>query len=572
MSKVILIAAAIIMAVVWRAYSPGLMGPFLYDDFANVTSNLAIKIDELSLDSIIGAMESGRAGPLRRPISMASFALDHAYAGLDPTAFKRTNLLIHLLCGLLVASLSFLLTRRIFWREAPFNTHLSLALIVASVWLLHPLQLTNVLYVVQRMNSLAGLFTLGALVLYVAARFPLKGPPRPLGAAKVSAVIFLTLCAILSKENGVLVVTYIAAIELSARYALPSPTRDLADRTFLIITGIGTLTALALWATFHERLQASYFNRDFTLAERVLTQPRVLLWYIKLMVLPNITDMGLIHDYWTKSSSLMQPASTLAAILVWILAALLAWLMRFKAPLVLFSLLWFLGGHALESTVWPLLLVFEHRNYIPFFGIVFAICTLSARMLNNQPVPARVLPALLVIAALYNLTRDRAHIWSEDTIWIQTQARNHPESAGAQYLKGDLFAQFASYVSPEQREKVIKTADEAFQQAWELNPRDISPLLARTYHWQRLGLKANEDDLRHAAAQVERGHVPVPAQNAVLVFCQQIRDGDTLAADDLHKSIISATLRNPMVSEYIRERLRACEIEVSKQSHTKGTQ
>lgn len=565
-------AAAGLLILAWLAFAPGLDGPFLYDDHPNIASNESIKIDRITPATLAAAIESGRAGPLGRPISMASFAIDHARAGLNPSAFKRINLLIHLLCGLLVAGLSFLLTSRIFWRDAPARVHMSLALLVAAVWLTHPLQVTNVLYVVQRMNSLAGLFTLAALLCYVATRFTPDGRLAFPGPISLGAIALLTACAALSKENGVLVIAYVAAIELSARYALQSPARDTVDRFFLAIMGFGILLIAILLATFHERLLALYINRDFTLGERLLTQPRVLLWYLKLMVLPNITEMGLIHDYWVKSTGLLQPATTLAAMAFWLFAGALAWLLRFRAPLLLFGLLWFLLGHSLESTVWPLLLVFEHRNYLPLFGIVLVLCVLITQILYRQPALAKAIPAIIVIAVLYHQTRDRARIWSEDTVWIQAQAQNHPNSPAAQYLKGDLFAQFAGLVPPEHREKVIDTADQAFQHAWELRPEDISPLLARTYQWARLGLPVSEDDLRRAASQIERGHVPIPAQNAVLTFCEQIRDDALPGAGDLHKKVLTAMLGNPVLSRYIHDRLKTCEKEVSSQRHARNNQ
>jgi protein O-mannosyl-transferase len=546
-----------LLILVWQAYAPGLDGPFLYDDHANITSNDAVKVKVITPATLASAMESGRTGPLRRPISMASFAIDHARAGLNPGAFKRTNLLIHLFCGLMAAGLSFLLSTRVFWREASHAEHLGLALLVACLWMIHPLQLTNVLYVVQRMNSLCGLFTIAALICYCATRFHPDGRIVRPGAAGIIGTVALTLAAMLSKENGVLTFGYLATIEIAARYTL-EPYRRSADRTLMAMIGLGGVTTIALLAAFHKPLLEAYANRPFTLGERLLTEPRVLLWYLKLMVMPDIHQMGLIHDDWTVSPSLVAPASTLAAIAVWLLAIALAWRTRFSMPLILFGLLWYLVGHSVESTFMPLLLVFEHRNYLPLFGICFAVLALLARKTRRLPKILKALPALAIVVALYGQTRERAHAWSDDAVWIQAEARNHPNSSAAQYLKGDLFAQFATYVPADQRHQVIATADSAFQRAWELNPTDISPLLARAYHWPKLGRPANEKDLRAVSVRLSEGPVPVPAQNAVLTYCKQVRDGAAPYLGPLHDEIFAALLNNRSRTVYIAERLKPC--------------
>jgi hypothetical protein len=548
-----------LLVLAWLAYVTGLDGPFLVDDFPNITTNDAIKIDELTLSNLAAAAESGRAGPVKRPLSMMSFAVDHAFAGLDAPSFKRTNLLIHTICGLLIARLAFLLVSRVFWRQAERPTHLCLALLVMGIWLIHPLQLTNVLYVVQRMNSLSGLFSLAAIVCYVSGRFRTDGVPAIPSVGRIAAVVAFTLAAVLSKENGLLVPLFLGAIELSARYSLAgTDTRHQTDRTLLIVLSTGGAIGAGLLVAFWDVINGSYVNRDFNLPERLLTEARALVWYLRLMAVPDITAMGLLHDDWTKSTSLIQPISTLLSILALLGLTAAAWLLRFRFPLLLFGVLWFLAGHAMESSVWPLLLVFEHRNYLPIFGVALPLAVFAARVLAPAPAIVSFAVAVLVLGGLYHQTRERAHVWSDDAVWIQTQVRNHPMSPSAHYFKGVLFAQFASYVPAVHREKVVGTAAQSFDEALRLNPRDISPVLAKEYHWSLLGLPVPDADLSAVPALLQEGNVSYPVQNAVLLHCRKIAEGSIPYRADLHDRIFESLLENPRLSNYIRERMSEC--------------
>ncbi|MGH8377768.1 MAG: tetratricopeptide repeat protein, partial [Gammaproteobacteria bacterium] len=150
--------AALILTLL--AYLPGLHGPFVFDDITNIVQNKALAMHSLAWDQLMHAALSSDAGPTGRPLSSLSFALNIYFNGLDATAFKITNLVIHLLNGLLV----FILLRQIVehWSKKRViqsaNTAFWLPLLCAAAWLLHPLNLTAVLYVVQRETSLCSLF------------------------------------------------------------------------------------------------------------------------------------------------------------------------------------------------------------------------------------------------------------------------------------------------------------------------------------------------------------------------------------------------------------------------------
>ena len=166
-NKWLYIAALIIVALL--VYYPGLSGGFFFDDESNILQNEGVQLENFSADSIRQAMGGGIAGPLGRPISQLSFALNYYFSGFNPFVFKATNLVIHCLNGILVFFIAQYLIRlthpKIIARDG-----MLLAGFVAAAWLLHPIQVTSVLYVVQRMTSLSALFLFAAMLLHIAAR------------------------------------------------------------------------------------------------------------------------------------------------------------------------------------------------------------------------------------------------------------------------------------------------------------------------------------------------------------------------------------------------------------------
>ena len=205
---------ALILTVL--AYLPGLHGPFAFDDVTSILQNRALAIHSLAWDQLAQAMLSSDTGPLRRPLSMLTFALNIYFNGLDPSAFKITNLVIHLLNGVLV----FALLRKIarYWLDKGIlESSIAaswLPLLCASAWLLHPLNLTSVLYVVQRETSLCSLFILAGCVCYVHARLRMQAGKSGWWWLYIGTLV-TGLLAILSKETGLLLPVYLLVIELS---------------------------------------------------------------------------------------------------------------------------------------------------------------------------------------------------------------------------------------------------------------------------------------------------------------------------------------------------------------------
>ncbi len=440
--------AAGIMLLTAAVYLPGLFGGFALDDYTNIVQNEALAPDSLSWDALSHAMFSFQAGPTMRPVSMLTFALNRYFGGDAAMGFKITNLVIHLANGLLV----FALLRRLLqayrkrWMPAADLQGLEwLALLAGAAWMLHPLNLMPVLYVVQRETALSTTFVLLGANLYLWARGR-EQDGRP-GGWLIWSVPFTTLLATLCKESGALLPAYLFVCELALlRFrgrgvSLSRPTLALYLLTLLLPACAGMAWVLKA----HAGGFLSYANRDFSMGERLLSEARVVWLYVRWTLLPDIGSFGLFHDDILPSRGLLTPPTTLLGI-----AGLLALLgtaiwQRARRPLVSFGILWFLAGQLMESTIFPLELAYEHRCYLADLGLILAVLSLIAPP-GSAPRPwphhARIAVLLLPLAAM---TAVRAWDWRDNLSFAQAEAAHHPQSPYATYMLGQTYANLALF-------------------------------------------------------------------------------------------------------------------------------
>lgn len=432
----------LILAAAILAYLPGLSGGFAFDDYSNIVSNPTVRLDSLSVTGLLEAAQGGGAGPLRRPLSTMSFAVNHALSGLSPLGFKLTNLVIHLINGLLIYALAVRLLGAVpRASSAPAVDFRWVALAAAGLWLLHPINLTSVLYVVQRMTSLSALFTLLGLWLYCVARLRMLDG-RGSGTILLAATVVCGLLAMLAKESGALFFLYAFVCEVCIfRFGGGLKVRRLVQAYFLALLALPVAALAGFLLLNPEWLSGRYAFREFTLEERLLTQSRVLWFYLGLLALPAVSRLGLFHDHFSLSAGLFSPPVTALAIGGLAALAIAALLLRRRHPVLALGALWFLAGHAMESTVLPLELVHEHRNYLPGFGPLLA----GVYVLFNLPARAahpRLLRAGVVgfMASMAVVTAIRAQQWSDPITLAVMEAVHHPHSQRAVYELGRTYA------------------------------------------------------------------------------------------------------------------------------------
>lgn len=419
------------------AYAPGINGPYVLDDGENITLNEPVAINSLNISNIYDAALSNNSA-LKRPLAALSFGLNHYFAGgfENTLPFKLTNLLIHLCNSILIYVLTLMLLKSPGLQNISKDWNLNItAGFVTAVWALHPIQLTSVLYVVQRMTSLSALFVLAGLIVFLRGRHLLSTTGKKGLPVMYAGITTGTVLGLSAKENAILLPLFALTIEyvLFTRDSLTIAIRRKLWFFYIIFIFIPLLFFSGYLILHPEFISNGYLERHFTLSERLFTQPRVLWFYISLILFPSTHRLGLFHDDINISHGILDPLSTLPA-LIGICGIILFAIMRARQyPVIALSVLWFISGHALESSIFPLQIAYEHRNYLPSLGIIFAI-VLYIRILMNKVSNANVLrytmPFLLILILGYS-TWSRAYTWSNISILAESEARNHPDSGAA---------------------------------------------------------------------------------------------------------------------------------------------
>jgi hypothetical protein len=418
---------ALLMLVTWLCYQPGLGGPFLLDDPVNIPQTELPRLTLAAVEDKI--FTDPNVSPFFRTIGRLSFALTIHFHGLDAFSFKYQNLMLHLINGLLMFWLVWLLAARL-GPEGASARHLWFAFAVAAIWLLHPLQVSTVLYAVQRLMLLATMFVLLALISYVKGRVLAQTRPAAGTALALAGTLAFGTLGVMSKETAALLPLFVVAIEFFVfRFAFDDEARRRRLGVLLgAVAVVPTLAAVLYGVTRIPDFALSYAGRDFDLPERLMTQAHVLLMYLRLFFVPVPGEMSLFHDNFPVTRAL--DAGTVALTLLY--AALLAtavWLRR-RLPLTALGIAWFFAAHLLESTILPLELAFEHRNYLALLGpalvLVDALRQLSGSRLLRRALPA-ALAGLLLILGLN--TAARASVWGDLRVMLATEYERRPDSS-----------------------------------------------------------------------------------------------------------------------------------------------
>jgi protein O-mannosyl-transferase len=398
---------------------PGLSGPFVLDDLPNLR---AIGFENPpNYGKFIFSNESGIFG---RSVSMMTFATNHFFRGeFDNFDLKLTNLTLHIANGLLL----YCIVLNFLGCAGGRAQTQWIAVLVAALWLLNPINVSAVLYTIQRMALLACFFTFIGILSYVRWR-------GSNATTVISRHYYLLICAVswplavLSKENGILLPFLILIVEFGF-YSVGRTFQSV--RVVLIGLLIGGVASIYVFQT-HELLR--YTDRGFSLIERLSTQPVVIVHYIRDLLIPLSTDIGLYNDdfpvYKTPLNFATISASSLIAILIMfgLLASEQSSLRR-----IFCGILFYFGAHSIESTAIPLEMYFEHRNYLPSAGLYLSLVLAAYAGISGRHNPRTLAISLSVIPLLWFsfVSYHKAQAWSSWTTVVTNQYEHHPTSARA---------------------------------------------------------------------------------------------------------------------------------------------
>ncbi len=342
---------------------PGLTGGFILDDLPNLDNLGQIE----NFQSFFHYILNGNSSLLGRPISLLSFALQAEYWPNNPLPFKLAGLCIHIVNAWLVYVCCYIITEIKAWPE---RSRFLFAGSVFSLWLLLPLNISTVFYVVQRMTLLSAFFSLVgvAAFLWSFKLTQLNENSKKKALLIASAGMACTyILGILAKENAILTGLGITVLY----FCLLKPHQRFYNWTYWILIfgalpSILLLTYLCLHLDQHSRV-------DFTPSQRLITESVILLDYLDKILLPTPFKLNIFNDGFPLYKEIVGSFEVLKAISMWIFLIISAVFLRKRLPFFTFAIFWFLSGHLLESTVFGLELYFEHRNYLPSLGLIIGI-------------------------------------------------------------------------------------------------------------------------------------------------------------------------------------------------------
>jgi tetratricopeptide (TPR) repeat protein len=395
-----LLALALIVIL---SYANTLGSPFIFDSRNNIESNPHIRISEITLNDLADA--AFKSPEKHRPLSNISFALNYYLHGYNVVGYHVVNILIHISTGFILYFFvkATLCTPAL---RSRYRNDRWISFFAAAVWMIHPLQTQSVSYIVQRMNSLCAMFYILSILLY--ARFRLSEQQRNKWWL-FSGCILAGALSLASKQIAATLPVFIVIYEW---YFFRDLDLKWLKNHIPLLTGcllLAAVIALALLGSNPlDRILNGYKGRDFTLAQRLLTEPRVIILYLSLLLWPHPSRLNLDHDF-TLSNSLMDPWTTFFAILT--IAALigLAVATAKKHRLFSFCILWFFGNLAIESSLIALEIVFEHRVYLPSMAFSLIVALAAYRWVKPRWLQAALLGIMVMVGAVWTFERNTAY-------------------------------------------------------------------------------------------------------------------------------------------------------------------
>ena len=441
-----LFAAGLLFSILILIYANSFNCSWHFDDYINIVENPGIQIKTLSWQEIERSVY-GIAGIARwqRPVSYFTFAMNYYFDGLNVFWYHVVNFFIHYITSVFLF-LFIYNTLKLPILEGRYEQNAySIALLATLFWAINPVQVMAVTYIVQRMASMVAMFYIMAMYFYLKGRSADK-TWKSVGFFVLAA--FWGILSIGSKENAAMLPLSLFLFDL---FLIQGVTIDHIRKNWTVcLFALVLVPAIGLMYYDFSMITGDYDQfRPFTMWERVLTQPRVILFYISLLFYPITSRMMLIHDV-EISKSLFDPWTTLAAVIVLLLILVVALLISRKRPLISYCIIFFFLNHLIEGSFISLELVYEHRNYLPSMllfvplsiFIVYALSYFEKRK-RMIVVLSSAITAIIIIMGVSvfiqnNILKDEISLWSDN-------ARKTPDleivhgNLGAALLRANRF-------------------------------------------------------------------------------------------------------------------------------------
>jgi hypothetical protein len=407
-------------------YSNSFDGDWHLDDYPNIVYNKNIQMESLTWESLKKAIQGPRHAfsTFNRPLSFLSFAINYYIGGLNVLGYHVVNFFLHYATAVLaffILNNLFEITKK---KTTDYDSGHFIAFLSVLFWSIHPLHVSSVTYIVQRMTILAAMFYLMAIYFYIKARIQKRKSVRY--ALFVSSAM-ASFSALACKENAAMIPVTIFLIEWLVFNGIKKSHCVVA--LVAVTVGVGLFFASPDFIKKWTHLNG-YVDRPFTLKERLLTEPRVIFFYLSLLFLPSNERFALLHDF-NPSKGLMVPWTTWASLCLLVVIGLCLLKFYKRYSMMSFCILFFFINHVMEGTIIPLELVFEHRNYLPSCFIFVPICMLIQYFMrifkNKNAIPLLFyLAIVLVVVANGHTTYQRNQMFSNEILLWRDNIKKYP--------------------------------------------------------------------------------------------------------------------------------------------------
>ncbi|MDA3897656.1 MAG: tetratricopeptide repeat protein [Desulfobacteraceae bacterium] len=415
-------------------YYNSLTTPFLFDDLVFIVRDYAIRMTDLSYEALKTAAIEGL--PRQRYLPNISFAFNYYFDQLDPFGYHVVNLAIHLMTAVFLF-LFIRLTLRVYPHKTDSLNPDLIAFFTAMLWIAQPVGTQAVTYICQRMASMVAMFYVLSLLFYAKARILTIQYPRRRTATGLcfAGCAASAICAVATKENAgtlplvILVYEWFFFQNMRVRWSK----RQLLWGAFFIFVFAGVVLWYMGENPLH-RIFNSYKRRDFTMIERVMTEFRIVVYYISLFLWAPPGRLNLDHDYPLSISLINPPTTVMAFITITGLLALCAYTAK-KHRLFSFAILWFFLTQATESTIIGIELIFEHRTYLPFMMVSLMAVMLEHRIFQNRKIAGALLCAVTLIFSAWSFQRNRT--WQNPVGFWQDSMQKSPNKHRPHFSLGN---------------------------------------------------------------------------------------------------------------------------------------
>lgn len=466
-------------------YASSLDASFHFDDFQSIVRNRAIR-DILDF----GAIWQGRS---TRFVAYLTFALNYRIHGLNVLGYHLFNLLVHLSASLTLYWFVKILFLTPELKRNPLAPEArNVALAVSLVFVSHPIETQAVTYIVQRIASLAALFYLLSVTLFVKTRV-YYNENNFLHIPFYVASLGTALLAMFTKEIALTLPIAILFVEFF--FFSPSFRKIWQRRShlwpFLLTLPVIPLTWTLTRKPMVEHLGMAAETDTISRMDYLLTQFNVIRTYLRLLFLP--LKQSIDYDY-PISHRFLEP-DTLASFVLLFLLLVLAFIIFKRSRLLSFGILWFYLTLMVESSLIPIRdVIFEHRLYLPSIGIFLSATVGLFHLLGQRKKTLFALYALMVVSASL-ATINRNITWREQVLIWHDAAKIAPRKFRVIVNRG------AGYSYMDKTRYALKD----YNLAISLNTNDATPYLNRGIHFLNEGHYASAVSDFNAGLNIQPG-------------------------------------------------------------------